>query len=78
MEFNASIAAVASSCEDISTNPKPRDWPVNLSLITLADATIRVPKTHQLIRPGLLNMANSIRIAVRHSSANLIVGRTIP
>ncbi len=38
--FKASIAAVASSCEDIATKPNPLDWWVNVSLIMLADATV--------------------------------------
>src|ERR1051325_834842 len=34
------MAFLASSAVDISTNPKPRDCPVNLSVITLADSTV--------------------------------------
>src|ERR1700680_3544833 len=33
------IAALPSSSDGISTNPKPRDLPVSLSIIILADAT---------------------------------------
>lgn len=33
------MAAWASSCVAISTKPKPRDWPENLSVITVADST---------------------------------------
>src|SRR5262249_40104738 len=38
--FKASMAFCASLPEPISTKPKPRDWPVNLSEITLADSTV--------------------------------------
>ena len=38
-QAQAAIAAFAWAASAISTNPKPRDSPVNLSLITLADAT---------------------------------------
>src|SRR5215470_3403464 len=38
--FKASMAFCASLPEPISTKPKPRDWPVNLSEITLADPTV--------------------------------------
>ena len=38
--FNAVMAAFASSAVDISTKPKPRDCPVNLSVITRADSTV--------------------------------------
>src|SRR5262245_272909 len=38
--FKATIAFCASLPEPISTKPKPRDWPVNLSEITLADSTV--------------------------------------
>jgi hypothetical protein len=37
--FNLAIAVLASSSDAISTNPKPFDLPVILSLITLADTT---------------------------------------
>ena len=40
VEFKASIAAVDFSWEDIFTKLNPREWQVNLSLITLADATV--------------------------------------
>src|SRR5262249_19172278 len=38
--FSAWIALWASPPELISTNPKPRGRPVNLSVITLADSTV--------------------------------------
>src|SRR6266545_3297603 len=38
--FRDSMAFWASLPELISTKPKPRDWPVNLSEITLADSTV--------------------------------------
>ena len=34
------MACWASSVVDISTNPKPFDWPENLSVITVADSTV--------------------------------------
>ena len=37
--FSAVMDFWASSLVAISTNPNPRDWPVNLSVITLADVT---------------------------------------
>jgi RNA recognition motif-containing protein len=38
--FRLSMAFCASPLEPISTKPKPRDWPVNLSDTTLADSTV--------------------------------------
>jgi hypothetical protein len=38
--FSFEIAAWASSLVDISTKPKPRDRPENLSVITEADSTV--------------------------------------
>src|SRR6185295_10447945 len=37
--LRAIMAACASASEDISTKPKPRDWPVNLSVMIRAEAT---------------------------------------
>jgi hypothetical protein len=37
--LSADIAACASASEDISTNPNPRDCPVNLSVMMRAEAT---------------------------------------
>jgi len=34
------MARCASSAVAISTNPNPRDWPENLSVITEADSTV--------------------------------------
>src|SRR5581483_3763042 len=38
--FSALMAFCASSALDISTKPKPRDCPVNLSVTTFADSTV--------------------------------------
>src|SRR6185295_17771084 len=37
--LRAVMAACASASEDISTKPKPRDWPLNLSVMIRAEAT---------------------------------------
>jgi hypothetical protein len=47
------IAAFASTSVDISTKPKPRDWPEKRSVTTLADRTVPDrPKGRVLRRPG--------------------------
>jgi len=38
--FSSAMARWASSAVAISMNPKPRDWPENLSVITDADSTV--------------------------------------
>src|ERR1051326_8129679 len=40
LPWNVSMALLASSLEDISTNANPRDLPVNLSWITLVEVTL--------------------------------------
>jgi hypothetical protein len=40
LPFSSEIARWASSAVAISTKPKPRDWPENLSVITEADSTV--------------------------------------
>jgi hypothetical protein len=38
--FSLLIASWASAAVDISTKPKPRDWPENRSVMTVADSTV--------------------------------------
>src|SRR5262249_61092240 len=40
LPLSSAMARWASSAVDISMNPKPRDWPENLSVMTEADSTV--------------------------------------
>jgi hypothetical protein len=51
--FSASIALCASALVAISTKPKPRDWPVNLSAIKRADATVPCGAKTSSSRPSV-------------------------
>src|SRR5712692_8455364 len=51
--FSASIAFCASPPELISTKPKPRDCPVNLSEITFADSTVPCAAKISCNRPSV-------------------------
>jgi hypothetical protein len=51
--FSWEIALFAPSVESISTKPKPRDWPENRSVMTVAERTLPLWLKNSL-RPSLV------------------------
>src|SRR5262245_3371218 len=51
--LSALMAFCASLPELISTKPKPRDWPLNLSVMTRADSTVPCAEKTSLNRPSV-------------------------